>query len=742
MAKKAISKIKIKSTGKTYYIKPDGYDELFDLVCRLCDVYGITRPNKSSYSNSTSPESQIVPSDDSGEGEGSVSPAKPTRGPELRVVYATGSTAYEYSTSMGDMRIYDDSSFRFINGDVEDDGVYVPEGKLITKSGGYQDPEVRDLPVDITVTKILLNNDELTLSGEEGVYDKENDKVIVRKYVDIPTSSVFAICGQHSFQLHYTDNYSGSNNRPNIGISTVFKYNFADGHLRIYDNGCYRLVPYSEVNGGQPSITPVQQGRFFSSIIDLSTFERCYFAGKSFTFDNSENVYEFYKDNIPGDRYTIDFYSTYSNQTSIDTTAFQNMYVSNIIKSGAEYVTVKPLTIESGTVTNGGGSNKECIELGSNSKLIVNLSYNGQIRADRIIVKCKKSGDDGSLTVNGIGPYEPVNSSSSPSDLVFEVSHLEAIQKIVLEATQNILVDSITVVKHNFDNDVIQSVNHGYFTITPSDFKGSLYIRNIEIKSSTSLYTYGTVDISPYDSRININFTKSEVVLDRSNMNTISNQLNEQGGETLFDFLHIDVGDGVDYLDDTVTIEEAIKNKISFFTDGSSISISNGEIDKCTWKKDTSNVVKIRYAGRTYDSTLTVRIIQTTDDVYIRRMNVNVYNTLYMGRTYTLRDFVTFIPEDVVTNDRYFSHMEIVHDAPESSVLNDTMDFQFITNKQYVTRTPSTLSPENAPHNWQEFWNWITITPVKTGSFTLYYLFRTDIGGGGGDVSVYIKDRP
>lgn len=61
MAKKAISKIKIRSTGKTYKIKPDGYDDLYDMVCILCDRYGISRPNRYSQNESTSPESQGVP---------------------------------------------------------------------------------------------------------------------------------------------------------------------------------------------------------------------------------------------------------------------------------------------------------------------------------------------------------------------------------------------------------------------------------------------------------------------------------------------------------------------------------------------------------------------------------------------------------------------------------------------------------------------------------------------------------
>lgn len=60
MAKKAISKIKIRSTGKTYVIRPEGYDELFNKVCMLCDYYGIERPDKNSQSESTSPESNIV----------------------------------------------------------------------------------------------------------------------------------------------------------------------------------------------------------------------------------------------------------------------------------------------------------------------------------------------------------------------------------------------------------------------------------------------------------------------------------------------------------------------------------------------------------------------------------------------------------------------------------------------------------------------------------------------------------
>ena len=316
------------------------------------------------------------------------------------------------------------------------------------------------------------------------------------------------------------------------------------------------------------------------------------------------------------------------------------------------------------------------------------------------------------------------------------------------------MIDTITVVKHNVEEDTVVPVNHGYFDITPSMFRGSLWPKNVSIHANTSLYSYGYITISPSDSRINLYFTTDEITLDRSNKYPIKTQLKTQGGENMFDFLRIEVGDDVDYIEsDTGDILDAIKSKIYFYIGhyysgsvhhtGDTITVDGtGEISHCTWKKDAADVIKVKYAGRTYDTEMTIRIIQSTDDVYIRRMNCNLFNTLYMGNTYTLRDFVSFIPEDVVNDDKYFKHMEIVHHAPSWSSLNNTMDFSFITTKEYVTRTPSPLAPENAPNNWQEFWDWITVTPVKTGQFTLYYLFRTDIGGGGGEVTVLIKDRP
>ena len=759
MAKKAISKIKIKSTGKTYVIKPDGYDELYNLVNLLCDAYGISRPNRYSSSESTSPESQIVPEptpspspsptptpDDGGSSGGAI---KPKKGPDLRVNHTTGSSSFEYLPSMGDIRIYDDSSYRFISNDSSNDGIPVADGKLVGKYS-YQLPEVRDLPVDVTVTKVRLYNDDLLLTESESLYDKTNDEITIHKYVDVPISTVFRICGEHSFQLHFTDNYSGASSAPSIGFRTMFEYDFADGHLRIYDNGYYRIVPYSEVNG-ESSGTPSMQGRFFTAKIDLNTFERCYFDSKALTFDNNEDVYELYEDYVDGDRYTLDFYNSSSRQSSLYSTTSP----STVMKSGLEYVTGSPFNVEKVSV--GYGEKNEYLDV-DDAKFSINLSYTGQVKADKIIVKCKKDkgwyNEDATLTVNGVGPYEPVDYTNQPSDLVFEVSPDEILEKIVIETTQDVLIDSITVVKHNVEEDTVVPVNHGYFDITPSIFRGLLWPKNVSIHANTSLYSYGYITISPSDSRINLSFIKDEITLDRSNKYPIKTQLKAQGGETMFDFLKIDVGDDVDYIEsDTGDILDTIKDKISFYIDryspgatqyaGSSISIDGyGEISHCTWKKDAVDVIRVKYAGRTYDTTMTIRITQSTDDVYIRRMNCNTLKPLYIGNTYTLRDFVSFVPEDVVNDDKYFKHMEIVHDAPSWSVLNNTMDFQFITNSNYVTRTPATLSPENAPHNWQEFWDWITITPIKTGSFDIYYMFRTDIGGGGGESGVTIKDRP
>ena len=763
----AIKFTKLMDTPKTWSEFYDSYIQVTVLKKGLFDCYvywesiqGIggefrlklrgvtdgTGKKQSSSGSQTTPTPTPTPDEGTSGGQSS---DKPKKGPSLFIAHSTGANAFEYLPSMGDIRVYDDSSYRFISGDESDDAIPVADGKLVGKYS-YQEPEVRDLPVDVTVTKVRLYNDDLLLTESESLYDKINDEITIHKYVDVPISSVFTIHGEHSFQLHFTDNYSGASSRPNIGFRTMFEYDFADGHLRIYDNGYYRIVPYSEVNG-ESSGTPSMQGRFFNAKIDLNTFERCYFDSKGITFDNNEDVYELYEDYVDGDRYTLDFYSPSTTQDTLSWTTSP----STVMKSGLEYVTESPFNVEKVSV--GYGEKNEYLDVDS-AKFSINLSYTGQVKADKIIVKCKKDkgwyNEDATLTVNGVGPYEPVDYTNQPADLVFEVSPDEILTKIIIESTQDVLIDTITVVKHNVEEYTVVPVNHGYFDITPSMFRGSLWPKDIDIKANTSLYSYGNITISPSDSRINVSFIKDEVTLDRSNMYPIKTQLKPQGGENMFDFLKIEVGDDVDYIEsDTGDILNAIKSKIYFYIDhyysgsihttGNTITVDGtGEISHCTWKKDASDVIKVKYAGRTYDTEMTIRIIQSTDDVYIRRMNCEYMNYLYMGNTYTLRDFVTFIPEDVVDDDKYFKHMEIVHIAPSWSSLNNTMDFQFITNSNYVIRTPETLSPENAPHNWQEFWDWITVTPIKTGSFDIYYLFNTDIGGGGGESGVTIKDRP
>ena len=295
MAKKAVSKIKIKSTGKTYVIRPDGYDELYKKVCILCDYYGVSRPDITSSSASTSVESQIIPSSS----ESSQSSSKPSKGPKLGCWWGSGSSAYKYDPSKGKLRIYDNGFFRFVNGDDDNqDEAITPESRIIGTDGGYQEPEVRYLPADVTITKVKVGDVEYPFNNYENIMEDTSDsllthdyKVVTHSYATVPTDELFAEYGYHSFLIYYTDNYSQQSTLARPAVHTLFAYNFADGHLRIYDNGQYRFVPYSELNGESVE-TPRLQGTFFQSI-NLEKFSYISLdSTKTFNFEGQEDVYE------------------------------------------------------------------------------------------------------------------------------------------------------------------------------------------------------------------------------------------------------------------------------------------------------------------------------------------------------------------------------------------------------------------------------------------------------------------
>ena len=571
----------------------------------LIYIYGVTDGGKPASASGA-----VTNPDDGGESGGQSTDTKPTKGPKLSCKWGQGLGAKNYLTSMGKLRLYDNSAYRFIHDENEElKDVIDPTGNIIYTSGGYQDPEVRYLPVDVTITTLKIDNtynyNESSFSGNENVLRWPNDEVITRKYITIPFDELFTEYGLHSFFMKYRDNYDGKEYSTRAYLHTMFPYNFADGHLRIYDNGYYRIVPYSEVNGGSSS-TPRIQGKFFQSF-DLSKFDYCTLSSLNgrYHFDNQEQVYE-------------------------------------------------------------------------------------------------------------------------------------------------------------LDGDT--PVMHGYFDVTPAQFAGNFWAKYIGLSYIGASTYESIIMISPSDSRIRIGFTVDEITLDRSDPNTMAKQLKAQGGETLKDFLTIEVDEDVDYItmdSDDEDVIDSIKDNIYFFIDnyssglgtysGTGISIyDNGELNECNWKKNAADTIGIKYGGFTYNNTLTIRIIQSTDTVYIRRMEVSSYDlcspsgvgqsqSFIVGHTYNFRNIISFVPEDVVEDDKHFKHFQIVHVAPSWSSLNGTMDFSFTMDGNYFTGSPAKLTPENAPHNWAEFWNWFTFTPTKAGQPRVRYLFRTDIGGGGGYPWVNVK---
>ena len=572
----------------------------------LIYIYGVTDGGKAASSSGS-----ITNPDDGGDSSGQ-STTTPTKGPDTYNVYQGGASSYMYTRSQGCMRIYDDLSFIFVNDVDEHLDLAVPEGRLLGKFS-YQEPEVRNLPIDVTATKVRtydLENPSVCIdtpmSGAENVLNKSTNEIVTRKYHTIP-ALYFNEIGSKTLNVSYVDNYTQKTKSCHAEVITLFEYDFADGHLRIYDNWQYRIVPYSELNG-ESSGTPRIDGKLLNNKnVDLEKFNGFYLGGTKtdLNFDNSEDVYEF-------------------------------------------------------------------------------------------------EGDT--------------------------------------------------------------PVNHHYLTISPANFKGSLWKKDIYIqyKYSDTEYKYSySVEIKPSDSRIKIRFKYDEITLDRSDPQTIKTQLQRYGCNdcNLKDLITIEVDESVDYLtDSTSSIEDSVKKNLYFYVNDNISTYNNsnggisvyggGEVFNCTWKKDCVDVVKIRYAGHYLDDvSMNVRIVQSTDTVYIRRMDVSSFDLLapagqtrnfIVGRTYTLRNFISFVPVDVIDDEKHFRHFEIVHIGPSWG--ENTLNFAFNVNSEYLQKTPSNLTVENAPNSWAEFWNWVTIKPLKAGQPRIYYLFGTDIGGGGGDTWVNVSN--
>ena len=576
-------------------------------LIKLRGVTDGTGKKQSSSGSQTTP----TPTPDEGT-SGGQSSDKPTKGPDTYNVYQGGASSYMYTRSQGCMRIYDDLSFIFVNDVDEHLDLAVPEGRLLGKFS-YQEPEVRNLPIDVTATKVRtydLENPSVSIdtpmSGAENVLNESTNEIVTRKYHTIP-ASYFNEIGSKTLNVSYVDNYTQKTKSCHAEVITLFEYDFADGHLRIYDNWQYRIVPYSELNG-ESSGTPRVDGKLLNNKnVDLEKFNGFYLGGTKtdLNFDNSEDVYEF-------------------------------------------------------------------------------------------------EGDT--------------------------------------------------------------PVNHHYLTISPANFKGSLWKKDIYIqyKYSDTEYKYSySVEIKPSDSRIKIRFKYDEITLDRSDPQTIKTQLQRYGCNdcNLKDLITIEVDESVDYLtDSTSSIEDSVKKNLYFYVNDNISTYNNsnggisvyggGEVFNCTWKKDCVDVVKIRYAGHYLDDvSMNVRIVQSTDAVYIRRMDVSSFDLLapagqtknfIVGRTYTLRNFISFVPVDVIDDEKHFRHFEIVHIGPSWG--ENTLNFSFNVNSEYLQKTPSKLTVENAPNSWAEFWNWVTIKPLKAGQPRIYYLFGTDIGGGGGDTWLNVKN--
>ena len=134
----------------------------------------------------------------------------------------------------------------------------------------------------------------------------------------------------------------------------------------------------------------------------------------------------------------------------------------------------------------------------------------------------------------------------------------------------------------------------------------------------------------------------------------------------------------------------------------------------------------VKSYGAVYDY-IDIRIIQSTNFVTIRHMELKPPITMYMHNTYTLRSFLKFIPEDADFSDFMFK-------KPNTSIV--TFVFQATTTGYLGIRRQSEY-----PTNWIDFFdNYIKINPLKTGTgIGIRYEYQTYSGiVGNGNYNNYI----
>ena len=242
--------------------------------------------------------------------------------------------------------------------------------------------------------------------------------------------------------------------------------------------------------------------------------------------------------------------------------------------------------------------------------------------------------------------------------------------------------------------------------------KTNLYIDKIDGKHLSIKTT-----LNIYDSKFNISFKVKEFVIDRSTDKWMHSQA--PYGVYLLDYINIENAEStINYSKNNIYFYIESYSPGSAVYDGNAVSISNEKIYSCTYVDGATDIIYVKYCDLVYDFMKVKIITSDPNKIYIRGMEFT-NDKFELGKTYKLKDYITFIPKDCNFEYIYFKNFEVSGD----------LNYMKFTNHEL-------------PTNWDEFYNnFIDVEFIKTGKTRMHYIWKSiETGGGYGENIIYIKD--
>ena len=283
-----------------------------------------------------------------------------------------------------------------------------------------------------------------------------------------------------------------------------------------------------------------------------------------------------------------------------------------------------------------------------------------------------------------------------------------------------------------YDVNQTMTINYGdsdsefdtykYVDISKTDFVQSENKMSVYYEENDS--NIKNVDLIVVDSGIDISFKDEikHITLNRSNSLNLEDQM--PYGLDLTNYINIDFGDSsiAEYNPNLLKFVVNYEPGSQYSYSGNAVSIKGDKLDECTWEKNAHDVIKIVYGSKVYDSEIEIEIIEDNEDrTYIKDVQ-RVYADYIVGQSYTLSDFISFIPNDVDFSNLNLYVFEFYCD--DSSKLR--------INKNNIT-----------PTSWEDFYNnYMTIDTIDSGDVHIYYKWKSYGSGTVSNGDFYINIKP